>query len=188
MPVLNLSEDSIAYETIRDWIHQTYGKPAGLLRDEYNVVINTDMPEDLIIGAGACVQILTRHYPMSNGTLNELFQSILVRAFRDYNLKEFLRSKALIRASDAAKWYSAAETGFFRKSARKDGLDTCTTRYITTLEVTDKKTKRSVRVEIEGSAFEARQKAIKLLYPDTEREEEKAALRRARRNTKSDDS
>lgn len=178
----NLSDGHANSELVRDAVHQLFGKPAGLFRDEYNIVIDTDITDNLRIGEGTVVQIMIRYLPN-----DPRFQPILKHIFNNYPLKSMLRSKALIRRSDAEKWYGASESGYFKKVDKKVGLDTCVVRYITKLEVVDKKTKRSVTVEIQGDAFKAREIAIKLLYPESDNEEYKDAIRRARRIKKSDD-
>lgn len=179
MTQINLGDDYPGYANLRDIIHQLFGKPANLFRGDYNVVIDDDLKDDVRIGGGSCIQIMVRY-----SFRDERFMRILKHVFEDYHLKrDFLRSKAMIRYSDATRWYGAAESGYFKKVDKKASVSNFTVRHVTMLEVMDKKTKKRVEVKIEGNAFDAMDKAVKLLYPESHIEEEKEAVSRAR-NTK----
>lgn len=180
MAILDLSEDTPGTNALRDYIHQTYAKPVRILRDEYTIFVDTDRPNDIDVGSGPCIIIMTRFWPS-----DARFLPIIAHVFRDYDLRaKFLHSKALIRRSDAEKWYSVSEYGYFRKVDKKVSVNNFTVRHITMLEITDKKTKKRVEVKIEGNAFDAMDRAVRLLYPESHIEEEKEALRRARRTQK----
>lgn len=142
-----------------DWIHTEYGKKAGLKRHEYSVQIDTDCTDDVRIAAGATIMIVI---PLTPGHPN--FNKLLRHVFRDYPLQEFLRTKALVRASDAVKWYSVSESGFANKLPKKPAYDAYSVRFVTRLVMQDKKTKKKVEVEIEGAAFQAQQIALQMLY------------------------
>jgi hypothetical protein len=146
---------------IADWIHHEYGRKAGLLRHEYNLIFDQRMTADVEVKAGATVLIATPYVP-----IHPQFRTILRHIFDTFNLRDFIRSKSLIRKEDAINWYGVKFTGLLIEPQKKVKVNDFTQKWITSLELTDKKTKRSVRVEVQGSAFDAQKEALKLLYGD----------------------
>lgn len=148
-------------KAIADWIHKEYGKDFGLLQHEYKVIFDERCDGDVEVQAGATILIIIPYVPM-----HPKFRPTLRHIADTFKLRDFLRGKSLIRREDALKWYHAKFSGFDVPIARKNSVQSFTQEWVTTLVMTDKKTKRRVEVKVVGSAFDAQAAALKLLYGD----------------------
>lgn len=153
-------------KAIHAWIHKEFAKKAGLLEHEYTVQFDSDMVNEVEIRCGKQILILCKYPPYP--PYLEDFKSAMRRVFSRIDLRQFIRSQALVRATDAIKWRSLKVHNLTNetKDQRKVTVNSYDVRYVTILEVVDKKTRAKVEVGIEGSAFEALNKALKILYGD----------------------
>lgn len=161
MAILNMS--AAQSKAVNDWIHAEYGKKAGLLQHEYVVQFDDAMINETEIKCGKQILILCKFPPWHPD-----FKPTLRRLFSRVDIKGFLRSQALVRASDAIKWRALKLNNATDKAKDQKhiSVNSYNLRYITSLEVVDKKTRMKVEVTIEGSAFEALDKALKIMYGD----------------------
>lgn len=141
------------------WVHNEYGRKAGLQPDDYAIVFNVTADYDVEIKAGATITIITRFPPW-----HSRFKQTMKSVFENPNIKGFKRGKSLIRHSDAVRWYGLSERNMNVPQPKKSTLSDVQVSYITKLRLLDKKSRREVVVEIEGSAFDAYNKALKLLF------------------------
>lgn len=151
-------------EALQQWIHNEYGRDSSLLREDYYVSVDPELDHDVFIGCGSTIQIIVKFPPG-----HPKFYSCLKSVFRYPELRALKRSKALVKKSDAERWYSLALSNMDKPlPVLKRGetfIGSVRTRLLTQLEVTDQKTGRIVTVTIEnGNAFAAQDKAIKILF------------------------
>jgi hypothetical protein len=162
MSILHFPEDTD--KALQDWVYKEYARDAGLLRDEFVVLIDPEQKHDVFMGCGSTIQIIVRYPPG-----HSKFFTVLKSAFGYKYLKQLRRSKALVRKSDAERWYSVEFSNMERAlpllKRNENYVSHCTTRYLTQLAVYDKKSGREVVVTIEnGNAFDAQAKAYELLF------------------------
>jgi hypothetical protein len=161
-----------ANEKIGKWIHQTYAKKAGLNSDEFFIHIDLNLVDggknsiDYSIYAGPCIHMWIRYPPVPEAAF-ERFKLCLDHIFSNSNLLELRRSKSLVRRSDAIKWYSL-EASFIGKPPirpSKRSVLPFTSRILTSVQVNDRKTGRTVIVTaVDSDAFTAQNEALRKLY------------------------
>ena len=166
MSLLNLSPEQS--KVIKDWIHKEYGRKSGLFVTDYDVQFDDAMVNEIEIHCGKRILILCKYPPW-----HEEFKHTLRRVFSRIDLREFLRSHAVAKYDpEFAKWRALKMNRITEQTKKHNAehnmgghkLNSYTVRYITELEVIDKKTKMKVIVKIEGSAFDALNRGLKILY------------------------
>lgn len=192
MPTKNIEffKDEKRDILLSDWIHNTYGRPARISRDEYFIIVDPDLapggkPADIMRAAGPTILLFTRWGPFTPVE----FKKSLFRLFAEPRLKDLYRPKgtALLKRSDAVKLYAITESFIGLDSVepigraneyRKDEQSgrrvvhhtgpkvyDFTSEIITSVRVKDKKSRREVTVAVtNGNAFDAQAEALKRLY------------------------
>ena len=148
-------------EAIKIWIHKEYGKQAGLLRDEYNIIFDSSLLNDIHIQAGAVIQIGIKYAPWDS---MELCRKCLARVFANPYLPSFRRGKGIVTLRDATQWYSSSFNGVLTDTnkIRHKKFETILTTRVT---IRDTKTGATQTVEINNSdGFTALNKATRMLY------------------------
>lgn len=146
-------------QAVDDWIHRNYGKSSGLLKHEYKVIVDSRGDWELNIKAGKTVLIAIQFTPFE-----PQFKQILRYVFSEFPLRDFLRGSNIPRTG-GAKWYEFSGNNMLEDVGKINmKVIPFEQKFVTSLELTDKKTKRKVKVEVVGSVFDAQQEAIRLLY------------------------
>lgn len=167
--LIRLSEK---YPDLHTWIYNTYAKQCGIRKDEF--LIYTDQylqhansPVDLIWQAGTVVHICSRIHPADNA---DLFKVLMVRAFSDRDLlRELLRIPNEQKDGRFGGRLNKRATTFLLDPItdfpKRTDIRKFTTKMYVTVVVRDKATGREEHIEVvNGNAFEAQERAIKLLY------------------------
>jgi hypothetical protein len=165
MALLNMTSEQS--KAVKDWIHKEYGRKAGLFPYEYDVQYGDAMKNEIEIKCGKVILILIKYPPW-----HEEFKPTLRRVFSRIDLREFLRSQALVKYDpEVARWRSLKMNRIADDIIKHEDktfggkkLNKYTVRYVTELEVVDNKTKARVAVKLDGNAFTALDKALKILY------------------------
>jgi len=150
---------------LHEWIHANYGRKSKLHKDEYMVHFDQELTWngsyiDMLIKAGKIVHICLRCLPTPEQA--DRFQSLLKHAFNQ-NLREFKRSTALVRKSDAIKWYALAFTKPEEERPKKVKVNSF--ERIVCVKLVDKRTKKEVIVEMANTNyFDAQDLALRILY------------------------
>lgn len=148
-----------ADEAIHDWIFENYARKVRLLKDDFKVIFNHEQEFDIGWQSGPCIIISLKYGPMDY----TLFTRSLRRAFDYPYLINLKRSKALVKASDAAQLHNSTFKGIGVQVPKKRYKFKI--QYVTCVKVVDIKTKASQTVEIVNSnAFDATNAALISLY------------------------
>ena len=155
-------------EKLAAWIHDKYGRAAGLLRSDYYMHIDPDLrnsahggPCDVAIYAGGVIHIWIRYGPASG----KAFTDCLAGVFVETRIKQFLRSKMIVKKTDALSWYGL-ERRFvdLPPISKKTKVRSVVTDVITMVRVREIKTNREEMVAvINGDAFSAQAEAFRRL-------------------------
>jgi hypothetical protein len=156
--MLDLFRDEAAEQSFNDAMHKRFGVKAGLLRHEYQIISDQRSVNEVEIKGGKTVIIATKYTP-----LEPEYMRVMNHVFNDFPLRDFLRGHNIPRTG-GAQWYEIGFNNILVEPDKRNTVQSYTHKYITTLELTDKKTKRQVTVKIVGSAFDALDEAVKLLY------------------------
>ena len=163
--MINFFKDEEANKFFQDFVHENFAKKSGLMKHEYMLHFDPELQwhetnVDFVITCGKILHIALRCYPTSHN-LGELLKSCFSQ-----DLKRMLRSYALVRKEDAERWYGLAiKLGDEEINMKKVRMNSFSREMITAIKLIDRKTKKTVIVDIiNGDAFTAQDKALKLLY------------------------
>lgn len=158
-------QDNEKNNFIREFIHENFGKRSGLMIHEYMIHFKPDLEwhgtkVDFVVTSGKILHIAVSCLPTSP----ELPK--LLRDCFKHDLKSMLRSYALVKKEDAEKWYALAiKDGEQEINMKKVRVNSFVREIVISIKLTDRITKKSVLVDVvNGDAFNAQEKALKLLY------------------------
>ena len=160
-----LFNDKEKEDVLHEFVHTRFARYAGLMKHEFCLHFNEDLTYngntvDYIISAGKVIHIAFRCSPLENR-----FTSLCRHIFNQ-NLRPFIRNNlSLVAKKDSDKWVTLAVYKPEDDPGRKINHRSYTREVITSIRLTDRKTKKSVTLEVANSdMFSVQEKALYLLY------------------------
>lgn len=138
-------------------IHRDYGHLSGLLPHEYHVIIDERGDYEVEVKAGKKILIAVTYAP-----LHPKFKPVMTEVFSQWPLREFLPANPA--KPDGGKYQELSMSGITTPIAKKNLMSQVVTEYVTMLKMTDRKTKRSVMVQMTGNVFDVQDEALRMLF------------------------